>query len=72
MAQHGDSLAVAVGETLEFLVRMQDRNKGDTTVIRVREDPGLPPGRRAAELGDKSQSQVCAQKKNTVRAWHPD
>jgi hypothetical protein len=41
-------------------------------VIRVREDPGLPPGRVwqegiFAQLGDKAQSQVrvCAQKKNS-------
>ncbi len=64
-----------MGETLEFLVRMQDRNKGDTTVIRVREDPGLPPGLVLqggifAQLGDKPQSQVrvCAKNKKTVRA----
>lgn len=40
----GDSHAVAVGETLRLLVRVQDRNSGDQTTIKAREDPGLPPG----------------------------
>lgn len=40
----GDSLAVAVGETLSLLVRIQDRNGGDQNTIKAREDPGLPPG----------------------------
>jgi len=42
--KNGDSLAVAIGEELSFLIRVQDRNLGDINVIRAREDPGLPPG----------------------------
>ena len=42
--RHDDAVAVAVGETLHFTVRAQDRNKGDLIEIRAREDPGLPPG----------------------------
>jgi len=42
--KHGDTLAVAVGEELEVMVRVFDRNQGDANVIKAREDPGLPPG----------------------------
>jgi len=41
--KHGDALAVAVGETLEVMVRVFDRNGNDENVIKAREDPGLRP-----------------------------
>ena len=49
----GDSLAVAIGETLKFTVRVQDRNLNDTSTIKAREDPGLPPGHITAEVRGK-------------------
>jgi len=50
----GDTLAVAIGETLQFTVRVQDRNGNDTTTIKAREDPGLPPGHEIARIRGKS------------------
>jgi len=54
--KHGDALAVAVGETLEVMVRVFDRNGNDENVIKAREDPGLPPGHVITNLAHTSQA----------------
>jgi len=56
----GDSLAVAIGETLEFFVRAQDRNLHDVNVIKAREDPGLPPGHVIATVPGKPDPEYTA------------
>lgn len=45
MATDGMRLAVHVGESLSFKVRVRDRNNQDEATIHAREDPGLPPGK---------------------------
>lgn len=68
--KHGDTLAVAVGETLEVMVRVVDRNRNDENVIKAREDPGLPPGHVITNLAHTSQAAapgdvLATQSKNT-------
>jgi hypothetical protein len=68
--KHGDTLAVAVGETLEAMVRVFDRNGNDENVIKAREDPGLPPGHVITNLAHTSQAAapgdvLATQSKNT-------
>jgi hypothetical protein len=68
--KHGDTLAVAVGETLEVMVRVIDRNGNDENVIKAREDPGLPPGHVITNLAHTSQAAapgdvLATQSKNT-------
>jgi len=50
IATSGMKMAVTVGDSLSFKVRVRDRNNRDSVTISAREDPGLPPGRERLQF----------------------